>query len=40
MLLIISVDIGSTNVMSIVSINFVDEKVRYKMDCYILHTML
>ena len=30
----------STNIASTVSINFDDKKVRYKMDCYILHTVL
>ena len=28
----------STNVTSTLSINFDDKKVRYKMNCYILHT--
>ena len=30
----------SKNVTSPVSINFDDKKVRYKMDCYIFHTLL
>ena len=30
----------STNVTSAVSLNYDDKKVRYKMDCYILHTFL
>ena len=30
----------STNVISTVSICSDDKKVRYKMDCYILHTLL
>ena len=29
-----------TNATSAVSINFHSEKVRYKIDCYILHTVL
>ena len=33
-------DIISTNVTSFVSINFDDKKGGYKMDCYILHTVL
>ena len=33
-------DIASTNIMSTVSINSDDKKVRYKIDCYILHTTL
>ena len=34
------IDIVSTNVTSTISINSEDKKVRYKMDCYILHTVL
>ena len=30
----------STNVTSTASINFHNKKLRYKMDCYILHTIL
>ena len=30
----------STNVLSTVSVNFYNKKVRYKMDYYILHTVL
>ena len=33
-------NIISTNVASTVSINSDDKKVRYKTDCYILHTVL
>ena len=33
-------DIASTNITSTVSINSDDKKVRYKIDCYILHTTL
>ena len=34
------VDIVLTNVTSTVSINSADRKVKYKMDCYFLHTIL
>ena len=40
---IISANVANTkakNVICTVSINSDDKKVRYKMDCYILHTVL